>query len=125
VAVLYRTVHRNPPNREDFRSGREMGIPKPSRRKELFWLGFSAYDSFDRANATAVAYPHQGNFIAELVIPDTAIMTFDGETFALPAPGGITIARTFSPGHWTVWGEPELFTPLVRRVMPVRREGWG
>jgi len=116
VVVLYRTVHHDPPTQEDFRSGKALGVPKPSVRKERYWLGFSAYDSFERANATALAYPHQGDFIADLVIPDAFIET---------AAGGITIARSFGMGHWTVWGESALFVPLVARTIPVRWKEHG
>lgn len=122
MVVLYRTVHHNPPTREDFRSGKELGVPKPSARKERFWLGFSAYDSFEKANATAVAYPHQGNFIAEFIVPDASVAILAEGTFTLPLAGSITIARSFAADHWTVWGEPELFVSLVARVIPVRRK---
>jgi hypothetical protein len=125
VVVLYRTVHHDPPIRDDFRSGKELGVPRPSARKERFWLGFSAYDSFERANATAVAYPRQGGFIAEFVVPDIAIAASTEEAFTLPAAGSITIARSFGVGHWTVWGEPEIFVPLVVRIIPVRWKEHG
>lgn len=124
MVVLYRTVHRDPPNQDDFRSGKELGVSKPSKRKERFWLGFSAYDSFERANATAIAYPHQGRFIAEFIVPDASVVTLSEETFTLPPAGRITITRSFAEGHWTVWGEPELFVRLVTRVVPVREGAW-
>ena len=123
MVILYRTVHHDPPIRDDFRSGKEMGVSKPSVRKERYWFGFSAYDSFERANATAVVYPHQGNFIAEFVVPDASVAKLIEETFTRPSSGSITIARSFGMGHWTVWGEPELFISLVTRVVPVRRKG--
>lgn len=63
---------------------------------------FLAYDSFERANDTALAYPHQGDFIAEFVIPDAFIETAAEDAFTLPSPGGIKIARSFGMDHWTV-----------------------
>ncbi len=125
MVVLYRTVHHDPPTRDDFRSGKALGVSKPSARKERFWLGFSAYDSFERANAIAAAYPHQGDFIAEFIVPNASVASLGDEAFTLPSPGGITITRSFGPGHWTVWGEPELFIPLVTHVNPVRRKEHG
>jgi len=121
VVVLYRTVHHNPPLPEDFRSGKEMGIQKPNRSKELYWLGFSAYDSLERASDIAERFPRQGDYVAEFTVPDAASTPPDTNAFTLPAAGSITIMRSFGPGHWTVWGFPDLFPPLVRRVTVVPR----
>jgi hypothetical protein len=121
VAVLYRAVHRNPPNREDFLSAKEMGVRKPSKGKDLFWLGFSAFDTLERARTIALKYPHQGDYIAAFGVPDSSIVTSREDAFTLPAAGSITIIRSFGPGHWTVWGDSDLFPPLVLWVIPVDR----
>jgi hypothetical protein len=121
VVVLYRTVHHNPPHRDDFRSARDLGVRKPNQDREVFWLGFSAFDTYERAHAIAMKYPLQGNYVAELDVPDASIIAFDRDAFTLPAAGSITITRSFGPGHWTVWGDPGLFLSLVLRVIPIKR----
>jgi hypothetical protein len=92
--------------REDFFSYQRLGKPIPKNpEQQRRWRGISTYDTLERARAIARANPAQGDFIAEIAIPDD---------------GRITYERTGkNPGHYTLWGEPDDMVRCVTRIEPV------
>lgn len=101
--TLYRIVTSDPPTERDFWSHKRRGLRYHPNREHLA-SGISAFDQEQEARRTARRFPATGTLIAELHIPDWA---------------GVTIARTVSRHHYTVWGDPELLVTFVVRVAAV------
>ena len=105
--TFYRVVKTDPPTRNDFLSGREEGIRRPARERDVrLWEGFSVFDTFAQAQAIALKYPHHGSLIATVVIPDDTAITFE---------------RTGrNEGHHTIWGGPDESRDYVQAIRPAK-----
>lgn len=107
--TFYRIVKTDPPNLEDFKSYRELGILLLRTDAESRRLadGISVYATLAQARRAARSQPFLGRFIAEVVIPDD---------------GSLTLARTGKkPGHHTIWCDPreELASQVLKYVTSV------
>jgi hypothetical protein len=106
--TFYRIVRNDPPSLDDFKSYLELGIPlrreDPEARRMA--AGISVYSQRRQAARRARLRPSLGRFIAELVIPDGSVVTFQ---------------RTgLEHGHHTLWGPAELLLSYtVAPVLPV------
>ena len=108
ILVFYRIVHTDPPTLIDFLSnaakGRRLQRPTPEALRR--WPGVSAYDSLEQARATARLFPRLGSYVAELHVPGHGRIRFERWPDSMD-------------GHFTLWGEPADFLPLVANVVPV------
>lgn len=102
--IFFRIVKTAPPTVTDFLSNRALGRPRRRNESEEVWTGLSHYDTAERARNTARRFPALGAFIAALHVPPD---------------GPFRVARTFGPGHYTVWGDPRDFLAAVLAVVPV------
>ena len=95
------------PNREDFLSDKAKGQPpRNADDAELLrlWDGISVFATFQQARNKANRYD-LGRFIAEVLIPENS---------------PIRVERTTrSPGHHTLWSEPDAVLRCVVRVLPL------
>lgn len=92
------------------RSYHELGIPLRVRTQETLREshGISLYNTLQQAHNQAVRLQRpEHRFIAELQIPDDAL---------------VTIERTGRRGHHTLWGSPDVILGYVTRVAPIRVE---
>ena len=105
--TFYRIVLTDPPTLTDFLSNSELGrFPKnPDPETLRLWQGISAYDTEERARATAKKYRRLGRFIVELRIAEDGSIQYE--------------RTTSSHGHYTLWGDPALLLACVTRLVPV------
>jgi hypothetical protein len=66
----------------------------------------SAYDTLEQARITANVFPRLGRYIAELRVPHDGPIRFERWPDS-------------DEGHFTLWGAPDDFLPLVVNVVPV------
>ena len=107
VRIFYRIVLNNPPTRLDFTSKIGLGIPPPVADLAIvrLWDGLSAYATEAQARRVARRYPQLGRYIAWVSIPEAGVVAYE---------------RTLvSPGHHTLWGQPEELIRSVIAVVPV------
>jgi hypothetical protein len=111
MATFYRPFHRitqtDPPTREDFMSNEAKGIPLTGNDFDRSRLndGISVFNTEQQARKRALFYPNLGAYIARLEIPEGA---------------PVRIERTLStPGHHTIWGDPDDLLMYVVSVVPV------
>jgi hypothetical protein len=109
VWPLYRIVKSGDATDEEFdrsfRSSYELGNPPRhvENRLAVVHMGLSMYETINRAQRTARAWPKIGGWIARVDL----------------VPGqGFCGARTGQPGHWTIWGRPD---QLIRAVADIVR----
>jgi hypothetical protein len=97
-------VKTNPPGPIDFASNRLKGLAPRGIEKQHLRLhdGISVYASRSQTEETARRFPALGSYIAELQLPD------HGEFEAEP---------TLRPGHYTLWGQPDLLTEFVVTIV--------
>jgi hypothetical protein len=104
--ILYRAIRRPEPRVGEFWSDFAHGEP-PTRtqlREPLFWCGISTFSDIQKAKEKARTW-WQGQFVAELQIPDDA---------------AVIVRQTGrDPLHHSVMGTPEALRSLVRNVHPV------
>jgi hypothetical protein len=101
---LYRIVKSNPPTTADFLARMMLGfLPRriEMERPEV-WSGLSMYDTPEQARATANDFPALGTYVATVSI-DTRNRR-------------IVAHQTLKPGHYTVWGAPEVILAAVDTV---------
>jgi hypothetical protein len=103
---LYRIIAGPAADRDDFLSDRERGLP-PRRDHPEFWEGVSFWNTFRQARRKALDLPLLGTHVAEVVVEARRVR----------------IDRTLpsSPGHHTVWGDPDYLLSRVTRVTRVSR----
>jgi len=109
--TFYRIVKEDPPGPDDFKSYLERGVPMLKDDPETRRLaeGPSVYATLAQARRAARSQPFLGRFVAELVIPNDAPLTFE---------------RTGrKPGHHTLWARPRqaLSAEVARCVVSVVR----
>ena len=89
-------------------SARALGRPllDPDDVKRRLWDGISVYETEDHARRTAARFPRIGNYMARLHVQSMR---------------GIRWERTTdSPGHYTLWGDPDQIANCVELVLPAR-----
>jgi hypothetical protein len=106
---FFRLVDTNSSTRDDFLSAIEKGQPPLDRSLEAHRIaeGLSVNATLKQARKRARTVPslRHYRFVAELSIPDDAPVEF---------------RRTFSsPGHHTLWGDPDILVGYVVSVHPV------
>jgi len=109
---FYRFLTSKHPQPRDFTSNRDLGKNRRHPVEDaIVYRGFSAFESLESARDRA---RHLNRVLPNL--PDwTHVATFlAGGRFAHGC------ARTFkTPGHWTLWGEPDEFASSVDNVFPI------
>jgi hypothetical protein len=108
--TFFRIVTTNPPSVADFLSDKARGKARPTdpARRDLY-EGLSVYATLAQAWRKARDLPVLGGYVAELRIPDDAL---------------VRVERTLrsSRGHHTLWGEPEDLLRFVVAVFAVEGE---
>src|SRR5699024_3392894 len=114
VTILYRIVQHNPPTREDMFSYQALGIAPVTDDSEVLRLaaGISLFSTLQQArNQIRRLPPARRGFIAELHVPDNAL---------------VTVERTGRQrGHHTLWGNPDDILRYVARVIALDDFGTG
>jgi hypothetical protein len=87
---VFRLVRSAPSSVGDFLSAQQKGRPRHRNETYVEHLGLSVWDELDKALAVARRYP---KIVAEI---------------ELRSGLGLGLASTSGPGHFTVWGEPEM-----------------
>jgi hypothetical protein len=107
VPYFYRIIRGPHLRREQFLSDREAGIPRPDNPELIArWEGFSVFATEAQARRMIRKRPNLGDHLAELDIgPD--------------ANARVKRTGRNSPGHHTVYGDPDELLLLVQRVIPV------
>jgi hypothetical protein len=103
----YRFVRTDPPTIRDFLSNAEAGkrLRAEAGETEEQWRGLSGFDSLTAAQAMLRRVPRFPlRLVALLELPDDA---------------PVRSRKTFGPGHYTLWGEPELLLGAVVAVIRV------
>jgi hypothetical protein len=103
--TLFRLIREDEPQPKDFLSYRDRGKPRykgDEELPELLMRGISMFASPGRAERTARYFPKR---IARVTM-------WEGL--------GVSIAKTRGPGHYTVWGDPEVL--VTRARLDVKRE---
>ena len=102
--TLYRIVQGRPAIRWDFMSNQARGQRPmgPERADPDLYGGLSLWDTPTACWGIIGRFPHTGTAVAEVVIPDGA---------------PVRIAKTRGPGHYTVWGDPDLLLGCVARIL--------
>jgi hypothetical protein len=106
-ARLFRIVQTNPPTQDDFVSNPRRGKPVRHVTPQTQRLidGLSVFDSEEMTRSVARSFPKIGTFIAELHVRSTGTLRWERTT------------RT--PGHYTLWGDPDECLNSVTRVTSV------
>jgi hypothetical protein len=105
--TFYRFVETDPPTARDFASNFLLGRPRRPQAGETEdeWRGLSVFDSPDAARAMLRRVPRfRRRLLAQLELPDDA---------------PVRIAKTFGPGHYTLWGDPQRLRDAVVAVTRV------
>jgi hypothetical protein len=116
MATVYRPFHRitkhDPPEREDFMSSAARGDPAPDDDPQRAALhdGISTFATEQQARKKVLGMRERGHnlgdYIARLEIPDDA--------------PGVRIERTLrTPGHHTIWADPDELLKCVVSIVPV------
>lgn len=102
--TFYRIVKADPPTVADFLSARALGLPLRPNESEDIWAGLSVWATEAQARRQQRRFPRLGDFAAALVIDDEQVR----------------VARTYGPGHHTIWGDPEALLAGVVQVVSLR-----
>ena len=101
---FFRVVSSSPPTPDDFRARRPGGAEEGFAGERHIESGISVFATLRQARRNARSFPSHGAFIAELVIPDEAEVSF---------------RRTGrQPGHHTVWASSNELLAWVTSVLP-------
>jgi hypothetical protein len=107
LRIVYRIVRTDPPTLADLTSAAALGRPPP-RTPELARLydGLSVFSTERQARNKARDLPVLGTYLAAVALEDGA---------------PVRLERTLrgSPGHHTLWGDPEALRRRVVAVVPV------
>lgn len=105
---FYRIVKTERPSAADFTPKATLSEEVLKRRPEIARLvtGISFFDDVELARKKALSFPMLGDYLAEIIVPDTSSLKFE--------------RTTTSRGHYTLWADPEQVLGLVVRVEPVR-----
>jgi hypothetical protein len=98
--VLFRLVAAGEPKQRDFKSKHDLGMPSMGAA-HVVHCGLSMFERPEQVVSRAQRYP--------LVV--VAVTLADGV--------GLTLAKTFGTGHYTVWGQADV---LLARATPVAHE---
>jgi hypothetical protein len=106
--AFYRLVRSNPPTLSDFMSYEALGVaprrPLTSRQRDQ-WRGVSVYATQAAARLRARLSPQLGSYIAEVRIPDEAVVRIE--------------QSGREPDHYNVWTDPAVLLGWVVSVEPV------
>jgi hypothetical protein len=78
-----------------------LGIPLRPNETEDIQEGLSVWATEVQAHRQRRRFPRLGDFAAAMVIDDNAFR----------------VERTYGPGHYTLWGEPELLLASIVSVV--------
>src|SRR6476661_4656628 len=103
---FFRVVKSNPPTPDDFKSYHELRMPvlRHDPQSRRLAEGLSVYATLAQARRAARSQPFLGQFVAELIIPENAPLTFE---------------RTGKKaGHHTIWCDPpDAFVPQALKCL--------
>lgn len=112
MTTVFRPFHRitkhDPATRADLMSNLAKGIPHTDDDPERMRLngGISVFNTEQQARKKAIAYPELGSYVARLEVPEDA--------------PGVRIERTLrTPGHHTIWADPDQLLEYVVSIVPV------
>jgi hypothetical protein len=108
--VFFRFVATDPPTARDFFSNAQLGRPRRTQAGETEeqWRGISVFDSREAARAMLLRVPRFPlRLLARLELSDDA---------------PVRAEKTFGPGHYTAWGDPQLLLGAVTEITRVERE---
>ena len=108
--VFFRFVATDPPTVRDFFSNFQLGRPRRPQAGETEeeWRGLSVFDSPEAARAMLVRVPRFPlRLLARIELPDDA---------------SVRIEKTFGPGHYTIWGDPQVLLDAVIAVTRIERD---
>jgi hypothetical protein len=108
--LLYRVVDHDPPQREDFLSDAERGVPAAPHETARHQLGMSVFARLGRARDLARWRIRKGYATRVAIAAET--VDEGGPLQAEPSPP--------PEGHWTLWGDPDA---ILARATTVER--WG
>lgn len=108
--VFFRVLVGPQPTANDFKSGRELGSPRPRNpENERLWEGLSVFGTEQQARNKAIDMRERGysigDYVARLEIPDESPVTWE--------------RTTNSRGHYTVFGQIHRLIDYVASVVPV------
>jgi hypothetical protein len=101
--TFYRLVKADTPTVVDFLSAKALGLPRRPNEPQDIWEGLSVWATEAQARRQQRRFPRLGGFAAVLVIDDEQVR----------------IARTYGPGHHTIWGDPSALLAAVTLVVPL------
>ena len=109
--TFYRFVAGDPPTARDFASNFLLGRPRRAAAGETEddWRGLSVFDSPPPPAPCSCACPGSGCACSP------------GSSSQIPDDAPVRVAKTFGPGHYTLWGDPQLLRDAV--VAVTRIEG--
>jgi hypothetical protein len=105
--TFYRFVATDPPALRDFFSNFQLGRPRRPHAGETEdeWRGLSVFDSVEAARVMLVRVPRFPlRRLAWLEVPDDA---------------PVRVEKTFGPGHYTIWGDPQVLLDAVVSVVQI------
>lgn len=106
--LFFRLVETNPPTRRDFLSYSELGIGLVRQDEESVRLstGISVFRTDAQARRIAKRRSFRGTFFIAVL--------------GLPIGADYRLERTKpSPGHFTLWADPDIIASWVARMIPV------
>jgi hypothetical protein len=100
---FYRIIQSSTATREDFLSPRALGRPVPNDPVlAALWDGVSVQNTLAQARRKSRVSPRLGSYVAILRVS---------------SDGPIRFRRSLGPGHYTLWGEPDVLLAAVIDVI--------
>ncbi len=106
MPTVYRSCRHNPPERGDFQSDKDAGIPQGPTQSDEGWGSISTFKSAQLCKKKGLKHGH-GPYIVEFIIEDDT---------------PIRVGHISKNGHINVIGDPEEFVRLALAAKVVHRD---